>query len=31
MNGILDGFISLKGYIPWVGKFKRKRDGGISG
>jgi hypothetical protein len=28
MNWILDGLIEVKGYIPWVGKVKRKRAGG---
>jgi hypothetical protein len=28
MNGTLDGLISVKGYIPWVGKVERKRASG---
>jgi hypothetical protein len=28
MNGMLDGLRTVKGYIPWVGKVKRKRVGG---
>jgi hypothetical protein len=24
MNGTPDGLIEVKGYIPWVGKVKRK-------
>jgi hypothetical protein len=31
MNGIPEGLKSVKGYIPWVGKVKRKRAGGKSG
>jgi len=30
MNGIFKGLRSMKGYIPWVEKVKRKRDGGKS-
>jgi hypothetical protein len=28
MNGMPDGLREVKGYIPWVGKVKRKRVGG---
>jgi hypothetical protein len=28
MNGIPSGLREVKGYIPRVGKVKRKRDGG---
>jgi len=31
MNGKPDGMRIVKGYIPWVGKVKRKRDGGNLG
>jgi hypothetical protein len=31
MNGVPDGMRKVKGYIPWVGKGKRKRDGEKSG
>jgi hypothetical protein len=31
MNETLDGPTAVKGYIPWVGKVKRKRFGGNSG
>jgi hypothetical protein len=31
MNGIPEGLILVKGYIPWVGQVKRKRAGGKSG
>jgi len=27
---MLDGLRELKGYIPWVGKVKKKRYGGNS-
>jgi hypothetical protein len=30
MNGIPEGLISVKGYIPWVRRVKRKRVGGKS-
>jgi hypothetical protein len=26
---MLDGLREMKGYIPWVGQVKRKKDGGI--
>jgi hypothetical protein len=28
MNGMLEVLREVKGYIPWVGQVKRKRDGG---
>jgi hypothetical protein len=31
MNGVPDGLRKVKGYIPWVGKVKRKRVGGKLG
>jgi hypothetical protein len=31
MNGILDGLIVVKGYIPWVGQVERKRARGKFG
>jgi hypothetical protein len=31
MNEILNGMREVKGYIPWVGFIKRKRDGGNMG
>jgi hypothetical protein len=30
MNGMSEGLILVNGYIPWVGKVERKRDGGKS-
>jgi len=30
MNWMLDELREVKGYIPWVGKVKRKRARGIS-
>jgi hypothetical protein len=31
MNGTLEGWISVKGYIPWIVQVERKRVGGKSG
>jgi hypothetical protein len=31
MNGMPKGIRSMKGYIHWVGRVKKKRDGGKSG
>jgi len=28
MNRMLDGMREMKGYIPWVDQFKRKKGGG---